>query len=177
MRLKRVKREESARVVVQKRIKLENIPRLKEGGRFVAKPSIKTFLLFKKEFKNKMDLGERTEKERILAQSVHSTMKTVLQSEDRGLKLGSLDSCFLLLREVTYGRDWKDYLMEEFDKFKRTELNIRILEFRKELQDVCVAAGLDLEVGSGKESTMPRLKFWSCMKEQDILFIVTRRGI
>ena len=71
-----------------------------------------------------------------LAQSVHSTMKTVLQSEDRGLRSGSLDSCFLLLREVTYGRDWKDYLMEEFDKFKRTESNMRILEFRKELQDV-----------------------------------------
>ena len=52
-----MKREESARVVVQKRIKLENIPRLKEGGRFVAKLAIKTFLSFEEKFRDMMDLG------------------------------------------------------------------------------------------------------------------------
>ena len=148
--------------MVKKRVKLENVPSLKEGDRWLSKITVKKWVTFEREFKKKMKFVDQMDAESIvqLAQVVPPKMASVLEEGGSAERGRNLNDCLKLLKEQEFGTRWLWEMREQFVNFRRTSGTLDIFEFRKELVVVSEGAGYDLELGSSpEESGKPRYKF------------------
>ena len=164
---------ERREVVVKKRVKLENVPSLKEGDKWLKTISVKRWATFEREFKKKMKFADRTDAESIvqLAQVVPPKMASVLEEGGSAEGGRDLNDCLELLKEQEFGTRWLWEMREQFVNFRRTSATLDILEFRKELAVVSEGAGYDLELGSSpEESGKPRYKFMDCLTRTEKIY-------